>query len=92
MFSKRTMFVALVGLVGASAAKTSSFSVCTDAYAYGTSGATNLYSCKGANDPDLTDPVGSITFDCGEPGDAGSNQNGNYYCDCIFAINDWYVG
>lgn len=94
MFSKRTIFVALMGLVGASAAKTSSFSVCTDAYAYtnnNSSGAATLYSCKGSNDPDLTDPVGSISFDCGAPGDAGTNQNGNYYCDCLFAINGWYV-
>ena len=80
-----------MGLLGASAAKTSSFSVCTDAYAYDTSGAATLYSCKGVNDPDLTDPVGSVTFDCGEAGDSLSNQNGNYYCDTLFAINGWYV-
>ena len=53
----------------ASANKVSSFSVCTDQWDYNISGgATDLFVCKGENNPDLTKQVGTYAFTAGPVG------------------------
>jgi hypothetical protein len=88
MFSKRTMFVALTGLVAASAAKTTSFSVCTDAYEVNSGGGTDLFACKSEGVPDLNNKVGTLSFTSGGFQD-NNGQNGQSTWVNMFEIEGW---
>jgi hypothetical protein len=88
MFSKRTMFVALTGLVAASAAKTSSFSVCTDKYEVNSGGGTDLYACLSEGKPDLTNKVGTVSFTSGDFS-SDNGQNGQSTWGQMFEIEGW---
>jgi len=70
------------------AAKVSSFSVCTDAWEYAPAGgSTAIYVCKGDNDPDLTQQVGTASFIAGPIGATNGANNQLYLVTEQFDIN-----